>query len=316
MHIKSFLKLVEIQTKIASLVPFTFAVLFSLYYFKTIKPLQVLTFFLAMLFFDMFTTGLNNYMDYRRAIKREGFNYETHNAIVQFKLKETSVIIVLAILFALASVFGLITFFCSDYIVLILGIFCFSIGIIYSAGPVPVSRTFLGELFPGFFMGLAIPFIVVYISIYDKSLFSVIMSQKNLIITLKLDLLLPIIISSLPAMFLIANIMLANNICDAEDDLANKRYTLPVYIGTKKALILFDTLYILSFFDIIICVCLGYLPWISLLTIFFAIKVIKNVSEFHKLQTKKDTFGLSVMNLILVMAPLILSILIGIIIKT
>ena len=37
----------------------------------------------------------------------------------------------------------------------------------------------------------------------------------------------------------IANIMLANNICDVEEDIINNRFTLPYYLGKKNAFNLF-----------------------------------------------------------------------------
>ena len=140
------------------------------------------------------------------------------------------------------------------------------------------------------------------------------LDNSTFTLTLNWNILLPVFLTSLPAVFCIANIMLANNICDVEDDFVNRRYTLPIQIGREKALILFDALYILSFLDIILCVILGYLPVVSLVTLISAVKVYKNVKIFHGLQTKKDTFETAVINLIIVMVPMILSILAGYII--
>lgn len=315
MHIKSFLKLVEIQTKIASLIPFIFGVLYTLFRFDTLKLLNVLYFFLSMICFDMFTTALNNYLDFKKAFKKEGFNYETHNAIVRFNLKERTVVMTIVALFITAVVFGLLTFFSADYTVLVLGALSFSVGILYSAGPIPISRTAFGELFSGFFMGFIIPFLVVYISIFDRNPISLSLDGAYLALTVNWQILLPIIMASLPAMFCIANIMLANNICDVEDDLVNKRYTLPIHVGRKKALVLYDALYLFSYLDILLCVILGYLPWVSLLCLMTSLLVFKNLKAFHALQTKKDTFALAVLNMILIMLPLILTVVIGTLLK-
>lgn len=314
MNLKSFLKVVEIQTKIASVTPFLLGISYTLYRFGSLKAMSVLLFFLSMLAFDMFTTTLNNYMDWKRAQVKSGYNYETHNAIVRDNLSERTLWITMASLFLFAAVLGLITFLSSDLTVLVLGGASFLIGILYSAGPLPISRTPLGELFSGFFMGLVIPFLVIYLSIYDKHPIGVALDASNLFITINWSLLLPIILITLPPMFCIAGIMLANNICDVEDDLPNNRYTLPICIGRKKALIIYDALYIFSFIDILACVILGYLPLISIVTLLSAIKVYQNQKAFHALQTKKDTFGLSVLNLVLIVAPLIVSLFIGFII--
>lgn len=311
MHLKSFLKLVEIQTKIASFLPYLFGVAYTLWYFDAVKVFNVLLFFISLLSFDMFTTALNNYKDFKKAIKKEGYNYEVHNAIGQFNLKEGTVLSIIIILFTIAVVFGVLTFLKTDYILLLLGALSFLMGILYSAGPVPISRTCFGEVFSGLFMGFFIPFLVVYASVFDQKPVMLSLNNSTFTLTLKFDILLPVLLSSLPAVFCIANIMLANNICDVDDDFVNRRYTLPIQTGKKKALILFDILYILTFLDIIICVILGYLPAISLITLISAIKVYKNVRIFHGLQTKKDTFALSVMNLTIVMVPLIFTLLIA-----
>jgi 1,4-dihydroxy-2-naphthoate octaprenyltransferase len=315
MHVKSFLKLVEIQTKIASVTPFAFGILYTLYKYETLNVLTVLFFFISMLCFDMFTTALNNYKDYKRAIKREGYNYEVHNAIGQYRLKESTVIITIGTLFTLATVFGVLTFIRSDIWLLILGMMCFGIGILYSAGPLPISRTPLGEIFSGGTMGFMIPFLVVYASVFDSMPIILAISGDRVIFTFSWELILPVFFSSLPAVFCIANIMLANNICDVEDDFTNRRYTLPIQIGREKALILFAAIYALTYLDIILCVVLGYLPVISLLALLPAVKVYSNVRAFFKLQTKKDTFALSVMNLILIMFPIIISLLLAVIIR-
>jgi len=314
-HLKSFLKLVEIQTKIASVTPFAFGILYTVYRYGTLNVLTVLFFFISMLCFDMFTTALNNYKDYKRAIKREGYNYEVHNAIGQYKLKESTVLITIITLFIIASIFGILTFLRSDIWLLVLGMLCFAVGILYSAGPLPISRTPFGEVFSGLFMGFFIPFLVVHASIYDQYPITLALTEERVVFTLDWTLVLPIFLSSLPAVFCIANIMLANNICDVEDDFTNRRYTLPIQIGREKALILFAAIYALTYLDIISCVVLGYLPVISLLALLPAVKVYSNVRAFFKLQTKKDTFALSVMNLMLIMFPIILSLLIAVIIK-
>lgn len=314
MRIKSFLKLVEIQTKIASVTPFVFGVFYSFFMYKTLKVLNVLFFFISLICFDMFTTALNNYQDYKKAIKKEGYNYEVHNAIGQFGLKESTVVITIAVLFIVAIVFGILTFLRTDYYLLALGMLSFLMGILYSAGPLPISRTPFGELFSGGFMGLVIPFLVVYASIFDYSPLTLVINNTNIIFNINWRLLLPVILSSLPAVFCIANIMLANNICDMEDDFINKRYTLPIQIGKKKALVLYGAIYALAYLDIIFCAVMGYLPLISLLTLLTACKVYKNIKVFYDLQTKKDTFGLAVANLMLIMFPLILSLIVSLIV--
>ena len=67
MTFKTFLELVEIKTKIASIFPYIIGLLFSLSYFKTFNAGLSLLFLLAMLIFDMTVTAINNYQDFQKA---------------------------------------------------------------------------------------------------------------------------------------------------------------------------------------------------------------------------------------------------------
>lgn len=67
MTFKTFLELVEIKTKIASIFPYIIGLLFSLSYFKTFNLGLSFLFLLAMLIFDMTVTAINNYQDFKKA---------------------------------------------------------------------------------------------------------------------------------------------------------------------------------------------------------------------------------------------------------
>jgi 1,4-dihydroxy-2-naphthoate octaprenyltransferase len=246
----------------------------------------------------MGTTAINNYHDYLNAEKKEGYNYEKHNAIVNYNLSKKNVKITISILFSLAVVIGLLLYLNTDVIVLIIGFISFIIGILYTSGPVPISRTPLGEIFSGFSMGFFITFLAIYI--HNLDLINIIIEFETLIINFKYLELLKIFIFSLPLIFGIANIMLANNICDIEDDRANNRYTLPIYISCSSSLKLFKYLYYLSYLSIIISVFFNILPIYSLLALLSFFKLKQNIIKFEKKQTKKDTFILAVNNFMII----------------
>lgn len=308
---RAFLKLVEIHTKIASVTPFIWSIIFTAYFFRSLRPDLLAIFFVSMLAFDMFTTGLNNYLDWKRAEKKHGYNYEMHNAIVRYGMSENKVVLIIATLFTVAVVFGLLLFFRTDVMVLLLGIACFLTGILYSAGPVPISRTPLGEIFSGFAMGYLLPFIVIYFSVSGEKPILLAADQEFISVMVNWRLLIPITLALVPTTLLIAGIMLANNICDIEDDIANKRYTLPVYIGKKRAMIIFYLLYILCYLDVLLAIVLGYLPPFSLIALCSAPLIARNLMAFSRIQTKKDTFKYSVDNLIIFMAFLGASVLLS-----
>jgi 1,4-dihydroxy-2-naphthoate octaprenyltransferase len=190
----------------------------------------------------------------------------------------------------------------------------FAAGIFYSWGPVPISRIPLGEIFSGFFMGFVIIFISTYIHVYDQGLVSLIYENGFISLSLEIKEIINIFLISFPAVVGIANIMLANNICDIEDDLDNKRYTLPVYIGIDSSLNLFKILYYLVFLDIIIMVLLEIIPSICLLVLLTYIPIKNNIKLFFKKQSKKETFELAVKNFLLINIALIVSLSLGIMI--
>jgi len=312
---KSFLKLVEIQTKVASVIPFFLGTLYAVYTYNRFNVKNFFLMFVSLLCIDMCTTAINNYIDYKKAQKKEGYGYEKHNAIVRDNLKERDVLITIGLLLSIAIAFGILLYINTNVVVLLLGMLSFLIGITYTFGPVPISRTPFGELLSGGFMGLIIPFLAVYIHVYNRDIISITTNANNLILSLSYLDVLKILLISVPAATGIANIMLANNICDIEDDIVNRRYTLPIYIGKKAALVLFRVLYYIGYIAIILSLILKVTPLSVLLVLLSYVVVHKNINAFMKLQTKKDTFVLSVQNFVIVNVSLVLSIGLGIIIN-
>ncbi len=299
MSLVSFLKLVEIQTKVASVIPFALGTLYSVYRFDRFNLRNFIILFISLISFDMVTTAINNYYDYKKAHKTYGYNYESHNAIVSYNLKESTVIFTILSLLAVASVFGFMLFLNTTPVILLLGALSFAVGILYSFGPVPISRTPLGEMLSGLFMGFIIVFISIYAHVYEVSMLGLSFNLKEVLY---------IFLLSIPTVNGIANIMLANNICDIEDDLENKRYTLPIYVGREKALSIFKALYYIAFIDLIILLVLGITPATTALTLFTFIPVNRNIKSFYKKQSKKDTFILAVKNFLIINAVQLLAI--------
>ncbi|MDU4959667.1 MAG: 1,4-dihydroxy-2-naphthoate polyprenyltransferase [Sporomusaceae bacterium] len=297
MSIAAFLKLVEIQTKAASVIPFLLGTFYAAYRFDAFYPEHFLLMLISLLCIDMATTAINNYQDFKTARKRSGYGYERHNAIVSYQLSESSVQLTIVILLLLAASFGLLLVWRTDLIVLLAGVVSFLTGIIYSAGPVPISRTPLGELVSGGCMGFIIPFLAVYIHVTQPPLIQATLSGALLNITANGGEIARILLVSFPAAAAIANIMLANNICDIAEDIENRRYTLPVYIGRASSLNLFRLLYYSIYLLLAGLLLTGVLPLIAAITFASWPIVSGNIKLFCQLQTKRDTFVLAVKTL-------------------
>ena len=312
MKIKAFLKLVEIQTKVASVIPFMTALVYVLYSTGRLNAVNMVVMFFSMLIFDMTVTALNNYFDYKRAEKKHGYNYEIHNSIVQYQLKISTVRVVIIIMIVVSAALGLLLVYLTNIITLVLGAACFAIGIVYSYGPMPISRTPFGEIFSGLTMGLGIPFITYFINVFDQNVLNISLVSNTFSLSFDLYQIVGICLVSLPAVFGIANIMLANNICDMEDDLPNKRYTLPIVVGKERAIVLLKILFALAYAAIVAAVALGVLPLYSLLTLLTIIPLTKNIKRFTANPTKKDTFGAIVGSFVMITVSLIITIGLGV----
>ncbi len=300
MSIISFLKLIEIQTKVASVIPFSLGTVYALYRFKQFNFNNFLLMFISLIVFDMTTTAINNYYDYKRAIKKHGYGYESHNAIVSYNIKESTVRFTILVLLLIAVVSGILLFINTSVVVLLIGMLSFAIGILYSFGPVPISRTPLGEIFSGLTMGFIITLLSVYIHVVDLNIISVLFNDGLVGIQLNLKEFVFIFLVSIPPVMGIANIMLSNNICDIEEDKENNRFTLPIYIGKGNALKVFKAAYYFVYIDIVILLLLGVVPAISVISLLTLIPVYKHIKIFDAKQSKAETFVLAVKNFVLI----------------
>lgn len=291
------LSYVEIKTKITSV--FTF--LMGLAYLHSagyrIDPLKTSVFFFGMFFFDLTATAINNYYDTKK-------NHQT----LQFA--RPTAMAILLLLFVASVSFGLLLVYLSDLVVLLLGTLCFFFGIIYSYGPVPISHGPYGEIVSGFFYGLMIPTILIYINVPEGMLFSYFLDGGKLSVVLDIRAIAGLLMLSVVPFCLTANIMLANNVCDVKRDLAVNRYTLAHFLG-KKTLWLFAALYYIAYLSVIGMVVVGFLSPLSLLLLVSLIPVQRNINLFFKKQIKEETFIVSIKNFLIVIILHILLILSG-----
>ncbi|OWA36302.1 1,4-dihydroxy-2-naphthoate polyprenyltransferase [Saccharibacillus sp. O16] len=298
MTFRSFLDLVEIRTKVASMLPFALGTAYALLRFGEFHAIHALLMLLSLLAFDLVVTAMNNYYDYRKAVRTHGYGYEEHNAIVKHGLKDGVVVLTMALLFVTAVTAGILLVLQVGLLVLFVGFLSFGVGILYSFGPIPISRMPLGELFSGLFMGFVITFVSAYIQVGPERIASLTYADGwfNLHVS-ALEVLLVLGIS-IPAVASIANIMLANNICDMEEDVENSRYTLPVYIGRHGALKLFAWIYYASYLDLLILLWLDVHPLLLLPIVLTVIPLRRNVRAFTSDPSKRRTFALAVKNFV------------------
>jgi len=283
-------QLVEIQTKLASIIPFLLGTVYVIYRYNKFNILNFFIMFISLLAFDMATTAINNYIDNKKS---------SQTLLFKYGINESTVLFTIFLLITIAIVFGVLLTINTNIIVLIIGTISFSVGILYTFGPVPISRMPLGELFSGLFMGFIIIFLSIYIHIYDTSIITFVYTKNILSLSINIIEIIYIFLFSLPAIIGIANIMFANNICDVEEDITNDRFTLPYYLGKVMSHRLFKLSYYIGYADIFILVILKVIPLASLLILLTYILVNKNITLFAQRPMKSETFILSVKNFVL-----------------
>ncbi|HFI0272877.1 TPA: 1,4-dihydroxy-2-naphthoate polyprenyltransferase [Streptococcus suis] len=305
-----FLEFVELKTKVASVFPMTIGILWAFYRYQIFNWLNTLLFVLAVLSFDMCTTAINNSMDFHKA-KDEVYRQES-NVIGKFALDFKQMIGIVLGLLVFSSLVSLILVWQTSWLLLPMGAVCFLIGIFYTFGPIPLSRMPLGEVFSGVTMGLGIFFLAVFIQSPDSLLLARLDGQW---LSLQVDWIkvLEILFMSLPLVTLIANVMLANNTCDLEEDIRNHRYTLVYYIGKKHALQLYFTLASLPWLLWLIYCLTGFLPIWALLGLLGIIPAYKSLKRFLKKQVKGETFIEAVKSFVLFAAIYVLFLVVAII---
>ena len=292
--IRRFLKYVEITTKITSLFAFAMTLSYLFFIGQPIDTLRTAVFFLGMFLFDLTTTAISNYIDTK-----------TNHQQLQFK--RSIALLIIYVLFVLSTACGLYLFYLTDVVVLVVGVLCFAFGVLYTYGPIPISRQPLGEIFSGFFYGFAIPFLVLYINMPEGHFLTFAVSRDALDLRLQIWPFVSLILLSIPPFCTTANIMLANNICDLEKDITVKRYTLPYYLG-KRSLYVFAALYYLAFLSVVVMVVTGILSPLCLLSLVVLIPVQKNIMVFFKKQDKMETFPVAIKNYLLIMGTVTISI--------
>lgn len=276
------------MTKITSTFAFLFTIAYLYYVEQPVNWGLTLIFFASMFLFDLTTTAINNYIDTK-----------TNTQILQFRRS-----VALAIIFVLlgtSMLLGLYLVFLTDLVVLLLGGLCFLCGILYTYGPVPISRQPWGEILSGIFYGFFIPFILLYINMPEGAYLTLDWNWKTISIDLQIFPIATVILLSVIPVCTTANIMLANNICDLEHDVLVKRYTLPYYLGKRASLHLFAVIYYGTYLTVIVMVAAGILSPVCLISLVSLIPVQKNINLFFRIQEKSSTFATSIKNYVIIM---------------
>lgn len=276
MSVKVFFELVEMKAKTASVLPFLIGLCYSYYHYGTLNLGYVALYFIAMFIFNMAVDILDNYNDYHNATDVHDYKEKT-NIIGRENLSVRLLFWLMTGMILFSAGLGIWLATQVGWPLFWMGLFCYLVGIFYSSGPKPLSSLPLGEVFSGLTMGVMISLICVYLNAFESfhwQFWEV----------------LSIVIIALPNTMWIANLMLANNICDLEEDRKNNRHTLVHYLGKEKSLLLFIGLNSIALISLGLSVWLNLAPKTVLLSYFIVPFIWKQTKTFLQKQEKEETF--------------------------
>lgn len=294
--LQKFNALVQIQTIIISALPYIIGSVMASYYYHNFNLVYSLWLFLAVICFHLAVNGHNQYTDYARYKQNHITSY--NNILEKFNITKSWARKIIIILTLISAIIGTILSIKVGWIILLIGILSYLIGYCYSGGPYPILKTPFGEPASGITMGYNITFLGLYINMYNVHPFDNFFWAKAIIV-------------AGPAIFVIANVMLANNICDVAEDVKIGRKTLPYYTDRKTALTILCCYYVLAYIFLILGIVLKYLPVITLGSLLTIPLVYHTTKTFVKNPHKESTFTGILVNVLLVLISEIIFSLVG-----
>lgn len=207
-------------------------------------PIQIDLFIIILiagLFVQFAINMLNDYFDYQKGQDHDRWVERGHSLFGKGPRYHTIPIVAGGLLGTVVLLSIWLTLQSNIFVILIGG-FGFFIGFLYSAGPRPLCSIGLGELDASICIGI-IPTTLAYI-----------VQGYSLDLT--------IIIVSLPFSFLIASMILANNIRDIEKD-QGIRHTLPMKIGRIRSSRLLTILLVLSYGWVYVLILFHVISWLA-----------------------------------------------------
>jgi 1,4-dihydroxy-2-naphthoate octaprenyltransferase len=213
MSFKSIIKLMDIKTLVAGLVPVILGSFYSKYAFGKLNVLYFILLAVAMILIQSATNMINDYFDFKRGADSNKSTDE--KALVSGETTPKQVLFIIFLYQFIAFMIGVFIASQTSYYILLVAIIGGLVSILYAFGPLPISYTPFGEIVSGITMGIGITTTVIYI---QSEIFN-----------------LSTVLVAVPTALFIGTILLTNNLSDIVEDREAGRKTLPIIIGRKNA---------------------------------------------------------------------------------
>jgi 1,4-dihydroxy-2-naphthoate polyprenyltransferase len=222
---------------------------------------------LASILIQSAVNMFNEYFDFKRGLDTED-SVGIGGVIVRNEISGRAVLRMAEFFFAVSVFLGIYICTRTSWWVAAAGSISMSVGYLYSGGRSPIAYSRFGELAAGIFMGLLIVVISFYI-------------QTGLITANS-------IILSVPISILVAAILLANNIRDADGDVKKGRRTLAIQLGQTRATSFLSGMFITSFVLVASFVILRIVTPYALISIASALTAVRSIKGFRNKRTAAE----------------------------
>ncbi len=237
---KQVIAILAPNTWSASIIPVLMGTIYSLYRGASLQINLFLAILLSAVGIQCFANITNDYFDFIEGVDTSETIYDREGSILVsdgVPLPEVRKLMLTTLI---------LTFLPATYLLLqrgavvaVIGGIGLLVALLYSAGPMPISKTFLGEVFSGFTMGGLITWLAYHI-------------QRGV---MDMD----IVLISIPIMIYIGSILLTNGLCDIEKD-RGTRVTLPILLGRSRSILLLKLSYVLMYLLVFSASLGGILP--------------------------------------------------------
>jgi 1,4-dihydroxy-2-naphthoate polyprenyltransferase len=248
--LRDFLSIVEIRTKVVSLTSFGLGTLYAAWAGSTFSWPVAAVMLAAVLCVDMGTTAFNSFFDHERRVDEPERNREEDKVLVHRGVAPGLALVVALALYAAAATLGIVLAALRGVLVIAAGAAGMAVGFLYNGGPRPISRTPLGELFAGAFLGSLLFLLSYYVQARTVAPAAAIVS--------------------VPLLLLVASILAVNNTCDIDGDRAAGRRTLSILLGRAGGEALVYVLGGLAYAVTGLSIGLGILPPLALVPVLAA----------------------------------------------
>lgn len=273
MNLQTIIKLMDIKTLVAGIVPVILGSIYSRYAFGKLNIIYLILLSVAMILIQSATNMINDYFDFKRGADSK--EKEKEKALVSGETTPKQVLFIILIYQFIAFIIGIFIASQTSYYILLVAVIGEIISILYACGPLPISYTPIGEVVSGITMGIGITTTVIYI---HSGVFN-----------------LNTVLVAVPTSLFIGTILLSNNLSDIEEDRKIGRKTLPILIGIKNAekLWIINVVMLLALTLLLALIRIYPIVVLVIVILLFPYKSISNFLSYSKsIHTKGRTMGL------------------------